>query len=116
MLIARGMVGTGNDQEADAAAAWINEHGEQKGFRAPNVGERARAMGMAAYLSQLGLGDNELYDGQGNSFDPQAVLIRIQQGLRSWERGGPIARHEFPEPSFVAQVYEGVLQYVTERG
>ncbi|MFM7982393.1 MAG: hypothetical protein ACKPKO_24040, partial [Candidatus Fonsibacter sp.] len=40
------------------------------GFRTPNVQERGRAVGMSAYLQDLGLEESELYDAQGNPFDP----------------------------------------------
>ncbi|MFM7978324.1 MAG: hypothetical protein ACKPKO_03330, partial [Candidatus Fonsibacter sp.] len=76
------MVSKGSEQVADMAAGWIAEHGSEHGFRTPNVRERGRAMGMAAYLHGLGLSESELYDAQGNSFDPQAVLSRLQEGLR----------------------------------
>ncbi|MFM7981208.1 MAG: hypothetical protein ACKPKO_18020, partial [Candidatus Fonsibacter sp.] len=82
MLIARNMTSGRDERDAEAVATWIATHGEAEGFRVPNVKERSRAKGMAAYFDELGLTEQELYDGQGTSFDPQAVLMRLQAGLQ----------------------------------
>ncbi|MFM7984441.1 MAG: hypothetical protein ACKPKO_34460, partial [Candidatus Fonsibacter sp.] len=95
MLIARNMTNGRDERDAEAVAAWIAAHGEAEGFRVPNVRERSRAMGTAAYTDEPGLAEQELYDGQGNSFDPQAVLMRLQAGLQMSDiRGGH--RHHSP--------------------
>ncbi|MFM7978772.1 MAG: hypothetical protein ACKPKO_05600, partial [Candidatus Fonsibacter sp.] len=68
MLIARNMTRGRDERDAEAVASWISQHGEGEGFRTPNVSERGRAMGMASYLNELGLSEQEPYDAQGNSF------------------------------------------------
>ena len=42
---------------------------------------------MGPYLSDLGLSEQEMYDAQGHSFDPQVVAIRIWTGLHDWAAG-----------------------------
>eukprot|EP00969_Alexandrium_andersonii_P237990 10504605-Alexandrium_andersonii.AAC.1 len=54
-------------------ARWIDLRGPDHGFRAPSVGERARALGLAAYYEAVGLRGRALYDAEGNSFDYMAV-------------------------------------------
>ena len=82
MLIARNMVSGANERELEGAAGWISQHGDAAGFRIPNTRERGRAMGMGAYLTAVGLSEQELYDAQGNSFDPHAIVVRLRDGLR----------------------------------
>ena len=62
MVIARNMVHGPSERSAEEAAAWISRHGKAAGFRTPNVRERARAMGMGSYLTELGLNEQEMYD------------------------------------------------------
>ena len=116
MALARGVTPSGGEQEADSVASWISQHGEGMGFRVPNVRERGRAMGMAVYLDELGLCETELYDAQGNSFDPQAVLIRVQQGLVAWMNGAELERHVFPGIAVLREEYTKVSAYVQGRG
>lgn len=114
--IARGLVNRDSEQQAEVVADWISQHGPERGFRIPNVRERSRAMGMAAYLQELQLDERELYDGQGNSFDPQAVCLRLHEGLRSWLATGQLARHCFPMISVAHSAFQEVLSYVQQRG
>ena len=71
---------------------------------------------MGAYLNDLGLSEQEMYDAQGNSFDPQALMIRMQDGVRHWAGGGQCARHEYPGMDAVANAFGVVQRYVAERG
>ena len=71
---------------------------------------------MLGYLEELELGEQDLYDAQGNSFDPQAILVRMQRGVLGWARGEELARHEFPSASAVTEAYASVLEYVRARG
>ena len=73
-------------------------------------------MGMGGYLNDLGLSEQEMYDAQGNSFDPQALLVRMQAGLRQWARGEMRTRHEYPGMDAVANAFGTVQRYVADRG
>ena len=79
-MIARNLVSPQCERDTDDVAAWIAQHGAEQGFRTPNTRERGRAIGMLAYLGELELGEQALYDAQGNSFDPQAVMLRLPTG------------------------------------
>ena len=57
-----------------------------------------------------------MYDAQGNSFVPQALVIRMQDGLRQWARGEMSTRHEYPGMDTVASAFGAVQRYVAERG
>ena len=116
MLIARNLVSGANEREAEGAAGWISQHGEAAGFRIPNTRERARAIGMGAYLAALGLSEQEMYDAQGNSFDPHAIVMRLRDGIRQWAAGGPVGRHQYPSMDAVAGAFEDVKRYVSDRG
>ena len=71
---------------------------------------------MMGYLDELELGEQDLYDAQGNSFDPQAVLLRMQRGIVDWARGVDLARHEFPSAVSVSEAFTVVRDYVRTRG
>ena len=73
-------------------------------------------MGMEAYLAELGLAERVLYDAQGNSYDPQAVEIRIAEGIRQWSNGKSLQRHEYIPPSQVQHAFQTVHDYVRARG
>eukprot|EP00969_Alexandrium_andersonii_P211633 9347274-Alexandrium_andersonii.AAC.1 len=62
----------------DAAADYLVENGAALGIRPPNVGERARAVGLGQYVRSLGLTDKQAADGLGNSFDKDAIQKRIE--------------------------------------
>ena len=95
----------GNRQAADEQAAipafeWISQHGGENGFRPPNTRERSRAMGVDAYMDALArcgpLSDRDIYDVQGDAFDPDAVLLRVGAPLLHWLRGGNLATYACP--------------------
>ena len=73
-------------------------------------------MGMEAYLTKLGLADRTLYDAQANSYDPQAVEIRIAEGIRQWSNGEGLRRHEYVPPSQVQNVFQTIHDDVRARG
>ena len=73
-------------------------------------------MGMEAYLTELGLTERVLYDAQGNSFDPQAVEIRIAEGIRQWSNGEGLARHVYEAPSQVQVVFKEIYDNARARG
>ena len=73
-------------------------------------------MGMGSYLNELGLGERETYDAQGNSFDPQAVAIRLWAGLHEWALGGAMARHVYPVLEEVVESFRTVREYIDGRG
>eukprot|EP00974_Lingulodinium_polyedra_P015980 1550368-Lingulodinium_polyedra.AAC.1 len=55
--------------EVREASLWVATMGTAMGFRLPNVEERARISGAAAYWHSLDLDRLELYNAQGNHFD-----------------------------------------------
>ena len=73
-------------------------------------------MGRDAYLMELGLTERVLYDAQGNSFDPQAVEIRIMEGVRQWSNGEGLGRHQYVAPSRVTEVFQEIYGYARARG
>ena len=73
-------------------------------------------MGMEAYLAELGLTERVLYDAQGNSFDPQAVVIRIAEGIRQWSNGEGPPRHEYEAPSRAQGIFQTIHGCAMERG
>ena len=91
-------------------------HGERHGCRTPNVRERSRAMLMEAYLTELGLAERVLYDAQGKSFDPQAVEIRIADGIRQWSIGEGPPRHAYVPPSQGQNVFQTIYDYARAKG
>ena len=62
---------------ADAAAAWLVDFGTAHGVRPPNTEERSRLQGIEEYAQRLGLSNNDLYNAQGNMFDPAAIASRL---------------------------------------
>ena len=54
---------------------WLHTCGRQAGVRTPNVDERSRDIGRPEYLDSLQLGEKQLYDAQGNHFNPEAVVL-----------------------------------------
>ena len=114
-LIARNLTSPQSERDTEEVAAWIASHGTEHGFRTPNVRERGRAMGMMGYLEELELSEQDLYDAQGNSFDPQAVLLRMQKSVADWARGEDLVRHEFPSAASVNEAFAVVRDYVRMR-
>ena len=51
----RSMVNPQNEANVENVTRWIAVHGERHGYRAPDTKGRGRAMGMEAYLTELGL-------------------------------------------------------------
>ena len=73
-----------NEHDALEAIKWIIDHGRKHGIRTPTVQERSRAFGMENYLKALGLPEPRLYDAQGNMFDKDAFIYRIEAVLQAW--------------------------------
>ena len=105
-----------NEAPAERVAEWIDTHGRQHGFRTPTVQERARCIGHAGYQLELGLTPRQLFDGQGNHFDPAAVVARIAGSVLTWIRGGLLHRHRFPAPDEVCAAYDMIRAQVDARG
>ena len=57
------------------------------------------------YLEELELSEQDLYDAQGTSFDPQAICLRLREGLTAWASGTYLQRHAFPELQVVRGAY-----------
>ena len=100
------MVNQQNEASVENVTRWMAVHGERHGYRTPNTRERSRAMGMEGYLTDLGLTERVLYDAQGNSFDPQAVEIRVMEGIRQRSNGEGLERHVYEAPSRVHAVFQ----------
>ena len=109
VLLNRGRTLGSEGVEADRAAEWVGRHGEQHGFRVPDISERGRATGCGAYLDSLRLGQRDLYDAQGNHFDRVIVAWRLSRYVLAWTRGDAVPLG--PEPLDVAgleQLYQRV--------
>ena len=95
-LVERGLANGCREHEALPTVSWIAAHGTRHGCRIPNVAERARGMGMGAYLhslGQLGLDELQMFNAQGNSFDRAAVALKLRDGVARWLAGGDFTRH-----------------------
>ena len=114
-LLTRNMVNPQNEARVDHVTRRIAVHGERHGYRAPNTRESSRAMGMEAYLAELGLAERVLYDAQGNLYDPQAVEIRIAEGIRQWSNGEGPPRHKYEPPSRAQMVFRTIYDYTRAR-
>ena len=53
---------------------------------------------------------------KGNSFDPQAVVLRLQPGVLGWTRGEAGTRHVYTSAGTVHGAFGAVLEYVRGRG
>ena len=87
-------------------AQWINRHGEQHGFRTPRIGERARTIGSTHYQRQLNLTPRQLFDAQGNHFDPAAIMVRLFGTIRAWVSGQRPPAHSYPSPAEIHESYK----------
>ena len=100
----------------DATADWMVLAGAVHGFRPPTTAERARNMGMGAYLHQLDLPERDLYDAQGNSFDLGLLGACVGSTLAAWLRGEDVPRHRFPAVQAVLARYQEVRTAVEAAG
>ena len=58
------------ERDALPTARWIADHGVTIGVRAPNVWERARALGLEDFygdMTDCGLNERDLFTAQGNA-------------------------------------------------
>lgn len=67
--VQRGAFAGPASQEALRAAGWLARHGPHMGSSPPTVAERSRALGVGAYMRELGLAEAAAYDAQANAFD-----------------------------------------------
>eukprot|EP00969_Alexandrium_andersonii_P301939 13347108-Alexandrium_andersonii.AAC.1 len=98
----------------DKAAEYLVDNANALGLRPPNVGERARAVGLGQYLRSLGLSEKQQADALGNSFDKDAVQKRLEAGLvAALHDPVPLVARppdRVPTPLEVLEIYRGVLQ------
>ena len=100
---------------------WMDEVGYTHGFRRPDVRERARNMGMEEYLEELAsvvqppMTHREMFNLQGNSFDPLAIALRIGPAVVEWLRGGSASSHRFPGPVAVDEAFEKATKFVKDQ-
>eukprot|EP00969_Alexandrium_andersonii_P354081 15441333-Alexandrium_andersonii.AAC.1 len=69
------------------------------------VAERGRSLGIWEYLHGLGFTERQVFDAQGNLFDPMAVATRIADPVLCWLQGGELPAHEFPPPLQTLHLY-----------
>ena len=53
-LLTRNLVNPRKEAGVENVTRWMVVHGKRHGYRTPNTRERSRAMGMDAYLAELG--------------------------------------------------------------
>ena len=94
-----------NEQLVAVWGRWLMRHGRDHGIRVPSAEERARAVGMAGYLTALGLQDRPLYDAVGMHFDPRCMRRRITTFLRSWRDTGAVTQPQFPQPRGIVDIF-----------
>ena len=111
---------TQSEDDLTCVCAWISVHGPAAGFRIPNVQERARNMGMEAYIRDLArLGDlteKEVFDAEGNSFDFHAVMVRTAVQIARWTQGEPIRAHQYPRHVASVQAHADAKDFVRAQG
>ena len=69
-------------------------------------------MGMEDYCRALGLSEPDLYSAQGDSMDVDALVVRMEEGLRLWLRDGRLPPHQFPDPATVRARHHRLVQEV----
>ena len=57
-----------------------------------------------------------MFNAQGNSFDRARVAMRVREALVAWTAGGALPRHVYPDPAWVAGVYERLRAEVLAAG
>ena len=95
-----------NEHLAMIYARWVCTHGHVHGFRPPNVQERVRSTGQAAYLRDLGLSNRDLFDLTGNHFDCSAVQTIIAPLLRDWVYLREVPYWTYPSPASQAALLQ----------
>ena len=83
-LIERGLANRERDRGNSDGHMDRTEWGAIGIFCTPNTCERAKSMGMAAYLSslrQLGLDDYRMFHAKGNSFDRAGIMLQLRDAL-----------------------------------
>jgi len=93
---------------------WLATQGSSIGLRVPNARERARAMGMEAYIQGIALSDRAIFDAQGGASDRCFLGARCGRALTNWVTGGALAAHAFPSPASVIATYSRLLARVRE--
>ena len=115
-LLAVNPQGREAEQRTEPAAIWLAQHGAALGARPPNVTERGRAAGtheLCLGLLAQGLTPQELFDAQGNAFDPDAFRARVQAPLLDWLRGRPLPHADLMPPHTLRQHYDQMVERVS---
>lgn len=74
----------------------------------PHVGERARGLGIEAYLATLGSSEANTYDAQGNAFDYRALALRVGHWVRVWLAGGALPATAWPGGAELARLFQDI--------
>ena len=91
---------------------WLHTCGRQAGVRTPNVDERSRDIGRPEYLDSLQLGEQQLYDAQGNHFNPEAVVLAIGPLVWTWVDQGQLGMPQYLSLEEVLEAYNSIYQHV----
>ena len=95
------------------------QQGPRVGARLPNLDERGRILGAPETwlgLRQQGLSLRQIFDSQGNAFDPRVVYYRLGRHIEAWLRGDTIPNCEVPDPTALDQIFDAMTERVRRRG
>jgi hypothetical protein len=115
-LLAVNPQGREAERQTEPAAIWLAHHGAEIGARPPNVIERSRASGtyeLCQGLLAQGLTLQEMFDAQGNAFDPDAFRSRVQAPLLGWLRGRPLPPADLMPPLALRRHYDQMVERVS---
>ena len=115
-LLAVNPQGREAERQTEPAAIWLAHHGADVGARPPNVIERSRASGtyeLCQGLLAQGLTLQEMFDAQGNAFDPDAFRSRVQAPLLGWLRGRPLPSADLMSPLALRRHYDQMVERVS---
>ena len=115
-LLAVNPQGREAERQTEPAAIWLAHHGAEVGARPPNVIERSRASGtyeLCQGLLAQGLTLQEMFDAQGNAFDPDAFRSRVQAPLLGWLRGRPLPSADLMSPLALRRHYDQMVERVS---
>jgi hypothetical protein len=96
------------EREAEDTAQYITNHYAALGLRPPSTTERAKIAGIYDYASSLNLTEHQLFNAMGNSFDKQAITIRIRDGLKQWIERRPVPQCRYPTPAQLRENFHHV--------
>ena len=111
-----GTDGPAAEQRQDALVAWMAGNEAVLGARPPNVRERARGMGVDAYLGGMGIDDYHTARALADAFDPDALAASVGRPLTRWLAGDPVDDVPAPGVSDLAGFFDGLRRQVADEG